>query len=61
MDTESREKYIREHMDEIGRESFPDNPDVTWRVTDIAHQGELSVVEVEPQPDTVGVTLPLQE
>jgi hypothetical protein len=41
-------------IDRIAKASFPDNPDVTWRVLGHKTVGLLRYIEVEPTPDEVG-------
>lgn len=48
------EAWVRKHITELGREWFPDNPDVEWLVHGIVHGPELVLAEVEPRPDEVG-------
>jgi hypothetical protein len=48
------EAYIREHVTELGRETFPDNPDVKWSVHGFTHTPRLVLAEVVPEPDEVG-------
>jgi hypothetical protein len=49
-----RESVVQEQITAIGRESFPDNPDVEWEVLGIKHEGRYSFVETLPHPDEVG-------
>ena len=49
-----RDAFIRDNIQAIGLDSFPDNDDVTWSVRRVWHEGEFSMVEAEPQPPTVG-------
>jgi len=53
-DLKSRERLIRDQIDDVGRESFPDDGDVSWNIRKMTHHGVFSIVEVEPVPDTVG-------
>jgi hypothetical protein len=46
--------YIREHATALGRETFPDNPEVRWMVHAITRTPQLILAEVEPRPDEVG-------
>lgn len=46
--------WIRQNATELGREWFPDNPDVEWVVHGIVHGPDLVLAEVEPRPDEVG-------
>jgi hypothetical protein len=46
--------YIREHATDLGRETFPDNPDVQWTVHGVTRTPQLILAEVEPRPDEVG-------
>jgi hypothetical protein len=48
------ERWIREHLTEVGREEFPDNPGVTWSLKGLQHQSDLWLAEVVPEPDEVG-------
>lgn len=48
------EAYIREHATELGRETFPDNPDTRWIVHGFTHTQRLILAEVEPEPAEVG-------
>ena len=48
------EAYVRAHATEIGRETFPDNPDVKWIVHGFTHTQQLILAEVEPEPADVG-------
>jgi hypothetical protein len=48
------EAYVREHATQLGRETFPDNPDVKWIVHGFAHMRELILAEVEPEPAEIG-------
>lgn len=50
----ARDGVVRARIDAIGKESFPDNPDVHWEVLGILHRGDYSFVETEPKPSTVG-------
>ena len=54
MDQASREEWINANINEIGRESFPDNLEETWTVIDIQHDSDVSFVEAEATPATVG-------
>jgi hypothetical protein len=48
------ERWIREHVTEVGRETFPDNPEVAWSVKGFRHAADLVLAEVVPEPDEVG-------
>jgi hypothetical protein len=48
------ERWIREHATEVGREEFPDNPQVVWSVKGFRHSADLVLAEVVPDPDEVG-------
>jgi hypothetical protein len=48
------ERWIREHVTEVGREEFPDNPEVAWSVKGFRHAADLVLAEVVPEPDEVG-------
>jgi len=50
----AREPVIRQRLQAIGLESFPDDTDVTWRLLGIVDAGAFSIVEAAPEPDTVG-------
>ena len=54
VDLSKREALIRERINEVGQESFPDDPDVDWAILKMTHHGVFSIVEVEPSPDEVG-------
>ena len=54
MNQASREEWINANINEIGREAFPDNLEETWTVIDIQHDSDVSVVEAEATPATVG-------
>jgi hypothetical protein len=54
MDQASREEWIHANINEIGWESFPDNLEETWTVIDIQHDADVSFVEAEATPVTVG-------
>ena len=49
-----RDYAIRTHINTIGRESFPDDANVSWKIREIVHKGRYSFVETEPSPPTVG-------
>jgi len=51
--TRMRETSIREGIDRVGRECFPDD-DVAWSVRRMTHHGVFSLVEGVPEPDSVG-------
>jgi hypothetical protein len=53
MPQRARESTIREHIQEIASDAFPDD-DVQWKVRGFHHSGDYSFVEVEPVPPTVG-------
>ncbi len=48
-----RDSIIRERIQELGEESFPDD-EVAWSVQTIVHKGPYSAVEAVPSPATVG-------
>lgn len=48
------EAYVRGHVAELGRDTFPDNPEVQWIVHGFTHTPQLILAEVEPRPDEVG-------
>jgi len=48
------EAYVRQHATEIGKETFPDNPDVKWIVHGFTHTHQLILAEVEPDSAEVG-------
>ena len=54
MDQASRDEWINANINEIGQEAFPDNLKETWTVIDIQHDSDVSVVEAEATPATVG-------
>jgi hypothetical protein len=41
-------------VDRLGKRSFPDNPDVSWRALGQKTRDRVAYVEVEPTPDEVG-------
>jgi hypothetical protein len=41
-------------VDRLGKRSFPDNPDVSWRALGQKTRDGVVYVEVEPTPDEVG-------
>ena len=49
----AREQHIKENIQQIGEESFPDD-EVTWNPGKIIHEGHYSSVEAFPTPPTVG-------
>ncbi len=49
----SREGAIRERIQDIGEDTFPDD-DVDWKLLGVRHSGDYCFAEVEPEPDTVG-------
>jgi len=49
-----RETAIRQRLNAIGHEAFPDNPEVNWVVEKIEHQEGISIVEVRPDGGDVG-------
>ena len=49
----SRDQVIREKIQVIGEDSFPDD-EVTWNSGEIVHTGHYSSVEAVPEPSTVG-------
>lgn len=49
-----RERAVREKIDGIGAEAFPDDTGITWHVRSFEHHEATSLVEVEPEPSTVG-------
>src|SRR5438309_8920020 len=49
-----RDELIRAKINDLGRKSFPDDPDVLWHVRSILHANNYSFVEAEPTPATVG-------
>ena len=50
---QNRDQLIKENMQKIGRDSFPDD-EVTWNIETIIHKGNYSSVEAFPTPSTVG-------
>jgi hypothetical protein len=51
---DDRDETIRLKIDDLGRKSFPDEPDVDWQVRRIVHADTYSFVEAEPIPATLG-------
>ena len=53
-----RETKIKQQIDDIGREAFPDSPKVVWSIREIIHKEEdVAFAEVEPKPsDPIGWT-----
>ncbi|MBL7042426.1 MAG: DUF3592 domain-containing protein [Pirellulaceae bacterium] len=53
-----RETKIKQQIDAIGREAFPDSPNVVWSIREIIHKEEdVAFAEVEPNPsDPIGWT-----
>jgi len=51
-----REKYLRENIISIAEEHFPDDTGLEWIIHAFTHKEHLTIVEVEPKPDTVGYT-----
>jgi hypothetical protein len=49
-----RDQIIRERINDIGREDFPEDTGVSWDVLKIVHAGEYSFVEAEPDSPDVG-------
>jgi hypothetical protein len=51
-----RETKIKQQIDDIGREAFPDSPNVVWSIREIVHKEEdVAFAEVEPKPsDPIG-------
>jgi hypothetical protein len=49
-----RERIIRERINDICQESFPDDTDVSWTVLRITHESKYSFVECEPDSTEVG-------
>jgi hypothetical protein len=49
-----RDQIIQEKINEIGRETFPEDTEVSWEILKIVHAGEYSFVEAKPDPSTVG-------
>jgi hypothetical protein len=52
--TGSRNDIIHSTINDIGREAFPENTDVSWKVLKVVHVGAYSFVEAEAHPATVG-------
>lgn len=42
------------HLDEILHTTFPDKPDVAWKLLGFGHRADLLLAEVEPRSDEVG-------
>ena len=53
-----REAKIKQHIDGIGREAFPDSPSVVWSIREIIHKEEdVAFAEAKPNPsDPIGWT-----
>ena len=51
---QARDGFIKDNIQAIGVDSFPDNTDVTWNIRRVWHEGDFSMVEAEPTPPTVG-------
>jgi hypothetical protein len=49
----TRDQVIRENIQVIGEDSFPDDQ-VAWNSGEIIHKGHYSSVEAVPHPSTVG-------
>jgi hypothetical protein len=49
-----RERIIREKINDICRESFPEDTDVSWTVLKMVHESKYSFVECEPDSPEVG-------
>ena len=49
-----RDQIIREKINDIGRETFPEDTEVSWEILKIVHAGKYSFVETEPDPSTLG-------
>ncbi len=49
-----KDALIRENIQTIGLDSFPDDENVTWNIIKIEHKGKYSYVEAKPDPDMVG-------
>lgn len=49
-----REAWLRQNIQNLGQESFPEDPDVAWRVLAVTHKGAFSAAEAEAHPATVG-------
>ena len=49
-----REAYLRSNIVTLAEGEFPDDTGLEWLVHGFDHQGDLSFVEVEPKPATVG-------
>lgn len=50
----SFDDVIRERIQDVGLDSFPDDTAVAWRVLAIEHKGGYAFVEAEAAPATVG-------
>ncbi len=53
MDEAAREKQVRERIQDIGAETFPDDA-VEWRVLSVRHDGDYTLVTAESSPASVG-------
>ena len=49
-----REAHIRNNIVAMAESAFPDDTGLEWMIHSFDHQGDLSFVEVEPKPATVG-------
>jgi hypothetical protein len=55
MPESDRESWIRQNINHIGRDAYPDYPDVKWTFHGVVHQGGYTFVEAEPTPaDPIG-------
>jgi hypothetical protein len=48
-----RIRWVEEHIQGVGSESFPDN-NVEWRVIEIEHRAQFTLVKTMPYPNSVG-------
>jgi len=49
-----RDEVIRQGIQQIGLDSFPEDTEVAWRVWAIRHEGSYSAVDADASPATVG-------
>jgi hypothetical protein len=54
LDHKSREEWATANINAIGRTSFPDDDEVTWKILAFQHDPATSEVEAEATPATVG-------
>ena len=55
MSFSEREVWIRQNINGIGRQAYPDDADLEWTLHSMAHNGWYSFVEAEPtSADSIG-------